>query len=253
MTAPIGVQLYTVREALAQDFQGVIRKIADIGYAGVEPILNLPGTTLDEAVQLFQELGLQVPSGHAPLPLGDNKQKVLDYAAAFGCKWLFPSTDRRRFGTIDQVKEICEQFNEGQAVAATAGITLGVHNHWWEFERVEGRYAYEVMLEHLDPAILFQIDTYWVQAAGLDPVQVVKSFGTRAPSLHIKDGPAVQDEPMVAVGDGVMDFHRVIQAAEGSVDWLIVELDECATDMMTAVEKSFEYLTREGLGHGKQG
>lgn len=251
MALPLAIQLYTVRENLAKDFTGVMKQIADIGYAGVEPTLNIPGTTIPEAVKLFKELGLEVPSAHGPPPIGENKNKVLDYLAAFDCKLMFPSTNRNLFTTIDGVKQVCDQFNEGQAVAAENGITLGVHNHWWEFQKVNGQNAFEVMLEHLDPDVVFQVDTYWVKTAGVDPVQVINELGPRAPSLHIKDGPAVKDEPQVAAGDGVMDFPSIVQAAEGTAKWLVVELDRCASDMLAAVEKSFRYLTGAGLAHGK--
>jgi sugar phosphate isomerase/epimerase len=251
MTKPIALQLYTVREDLKTDFTGVMKRIAAIGYAGVEPILDLPGTTIPEAVSLFEELDLAVPSAHAPLPLGDIKNKVLDYLAAFDCKLMFPSTNRNLFSAIDGVKQVCDEFNAAQAVAAENGITIGVHNHWWEFQQVDGQNAFQVMLEHLDPGVVFQVDTYWVKTAGFDPAQVVKDLGSRAPSLHIKDGPAIKDVPQVAVGDGVMDFPSIIQAAEDTADWLVVELDHCATNMLEAVKKSYDYLVGEGLAHGK--
>ena len=251
MTIPVGLQIYSVREDLAQDFKGVMKKVADIGYAGVELIFDIPGTTLPEAIKTVRELGFEVPSAHVPLPLGENKNKALDFLAAFDCKRFFPSTPRDSFGTVDDIKQVCDQFNEAQAVAAANGVTLGVHNHWWEFQQVDDQRAYHVMLEHLDPAILFELDTYWIQTAGLDPAQVVKEFGARAPLLHIKDGPATTDEPMLAVGDGVIDVPSIVHAGEGTTEWLIVELDRCATDMITAVEKSYSYLVKEGLGHGK--
>jgi sugar phosphate isomerase/epimerase len=107
------------------------------------------------------------------------------------------------------------------------------------------------MLQHLNPAIFFEVDTYWVKTAGCNPADIVKEYGKRAPLLHIKDGPAVQKQPMTAVGDGVMDFAGIVQAAANNVQWLVVELDECATDMMQAVEKSVKYLVQKGLGRGK--
>ena len=132
-------------------------------------------------------------------------------------------------------------------------MVFGIHNHWWEFLQVEGRYVYQIMLEHLDPAIFFQVDTYWVQTAGPDPAQVVKELGPRAPLLHLKDGPAVKGKPHTAVGDGVLDFPSIVRAAEGVAEWLIVELDSCATDMLEAVEKSYQYLVGEGLARGNKG
>jgi sugar phosphate isomerase/epimerase len=242
MTVPIALQLYTVREALAEDFAGVIERIADIGYVGVEPIFNLPGTTTEEAAKLFEELGLEVPSTHVPLPLGEDRNRVLDVMAAFHCRRLISMKGPDSFETLDLIRQTCDLFNEAYAVAAENGMAFGIHNHWWECQQVAGRYVYQVMLEHLEPAIFFELDTYWVQTAGLDPVQVVKELGPRVPLLHIKDGPAVKDEPQVAVGDGALDVPRIVQVAEGTAEWLIVELDRCATDIMAAVERSYQYL-----------
>ncbi len=251
MTVPVGLQLYSVRKALAEDFAGVMKKVADAGYVGVEPALGHVGATPAEAAKLFRELGFEVPSTHAPLPLGEHKALVLDFAATVGCPRIISGKGPDDFKTLDLIKQSCDLFNQAQAVAAENGLTFGIHNHWWEFQQVEGRYVYQVMLEHLDPAIFFQVDTYWVQTAGPDPAQVVQELGPRAPLLHIKDGPAVRDEPHVAVGDGVLDFHAIVRAAGEAVEWLIVELDDCATDMVEAVIKSCHYLVKEGLGHGK--
>jgi sugar phosphate isomerase/epimerase len=252
VTIPIALQLYTVREALAEDFAGVMEKIADIGYVGVEPVFSLPGTTIAEAANLFEELGLEVPSAHVPLPLGEDRNRVLDVMAAFHCRRLISMKGPDSFETLDLIRQTCDLFNEAHSIAAENGMTFGIHNHWWECRQVAGRYVYRVMLEHLAPAIFFEIDTYWAQTAGLDPVQVVKELGPRVPLLHIKDGPAVKDEPQVAVGDGVLDVPRIVRAAEGAVEWLIVELDRCATDMMEAVEKSYQYLVGGELAHGKK-
>jgi sugar phosphate isomerase/epimerase len=251
MTAPIGIQLYSVRFDLPNDFAGVVGRIADAGYVGVELALGVLGTTPKEAAQLFQALGLEVPSAHTPLPLGDDRNKVLDYMAAFGCRRMISGKGPDSFKTPDLIKRTCDLFNEAQAVAAENGMSFGIHNHWWEFERVEGRFVYQVMLEHLDPAVFFELDTYWIQTAGVDPAQAVAEFGPRAPLLHIKDGPAVRGEPHVAVGDGVINVPAIVKAAEGTAEWLIVELDDCATDMVEAVVQSCRYLVEEGLARGR--
>ena len=252
MTVPVALQLYSVREALAKDFTGVMKKVADIGYVGVEPIFNLPGTTTAEAARLFKELGLEAPSAHTPLPVGKDANRVLDFMAVMGCQRIVSGKGPDSFETMHLIKQTCDLFNQAQAVAAENGLAFGIHNHWWEFLQVEGRYVYQVMLEHLDPGVFFEVDTYWIKAAGVDPAQVVKEFGPRAPLLHIKDGPAVKDEPQVAVGDGVLDFPSIVQAGEGAAEWLIVELDHCATDMMEAVEKSYQYLAEGGLARGNK-
>jgi sugar phosphate isomerase/epimerase len=253
MPKPIALQLYTVREALANDFTGVVRRIADMGYVGVEPFAGaFTSTPAQEAARLFRELGLDVMGTHSPLPLGDDKNKALDLAAALGTKRLIlPWLPPEEFQSVDAIKRACERLNEANAVARANGLELLYHNHWQEYGPVNGRYAYQVMLDFLEPSINFEVDTYWVKTAGRDPAAVLQELGARASLLHIKDGPAVRGQPMVAVGDGTLDIPAVIQAGEENADWMVVELDECATDMMTAVEKSYGYLTSKGLARGK--
>lgn len=251
MTLPIALQTYTVREHLGRDFEGTIRRIAAMGYRAVEVTFEIPGTTWSRAASLFSELGLRVPAAHTPLPLGKNQTPVLDFAGQLGLSYLVSNHGPNDFKSVDQIRRICDEYNQAAAVAARHGLGLAYHNHWWEFQTVEGRLAFDVMLEHLDSAVGFEIDTYWVKTAGHDPAALVQRLGDRAPLLHIKDGPATVEDPMVAVGQGVLDFPAIIAAASGA-RWLIVELDRCATDMLAAVDESHRYLVQEGLGHDRQ-
>src|SRR5262245_9889656 len=189
MAAPIALQLYTLREALAKDFVGTIKKVADIGYVGVETA-GFPGTTPQDAVKLFNELGLVVSSAHARLPLGEQKNEILDTMAALGAKRLVcPGLGTDSFKTIDAIKQSRDLLNEANAVAVSNGLSLGFHNHWAEFQQVEGQYPYDILTDGLDPSVFFQLDTYWIKVAGPDPIEVIKKLGARAPLLHIKDGP----------------------------------------------------------------
>ncbi len=252
MTAPIALQLYTLREAAAQDgFESVVRTVAQMGYVGVEPA-GFPGTTAEEAGKLFKELGLQVPSAHVALPVGDAAQEVVDVMHAIDSTCIVSGKGPADFETVDKIKATCDLFNEANTNAKAAGMCFGIHNHWWEYLQVENKFVYEYMLELLDPDITFEIDTYWVKAAGVDPAQIVRKMGARSPLLHIKDGPAVRDQPMTPIGTGVMDFPAIVQAGEGHTEWMIVELDRCAIDMVQAVQESYDYLVGEGLARGSK-
>ncbi len=179
---------------------------------------------------------------------------MLESAFTLGCPRIVSGfVPPSEYASLDGIKQVCERFNQANQVAMDQGFSFGIHNHWWEFEPVGGTPAYQLMLELLDRAIFWEIDTYWVKTAGLDPATVLRELGKRVPLLHIKDGPAVQGEPMVAVGQGTLDFHEIVEAGQGNAEWLIVELDQCATDMMDAVEQSYSYLVEEGLGHGREG
>lgn len=252
MTAPIALQLYTLRELAAQSFENTVRKVADIGYVGVETA-GFPNTTPEAAGRLFRELGLQVVGAHNPLPIGDRKNEVIESMQAIGCTRIInPAFGADHYQSLSQIRRTCETFNEAAAVAVEHGMTLGIHNHWWEYQQVEQRYIYEVLLEHLDPAVFFEVDTYWVKVAGHDPAAVLRQLGSRAPLLHIKDGPADNTQsPMVAVGAGIMDWRTIIPAGSAA-EWLIVELDRCATDMLEAVENSYNFLIQEGFARGNK-
>lgn len=251
MAPPIAVQLYTVRDLLPADFAGTVKRIAQIGYAGVETG-GLQGITTQEAARLFADLGLKVPSIHSALPLGEQERPTAELAQALGTRRVVSSTPRDAFGTAEKVRALCDTWNQAQAVAARHGLELHLHNHWWEFTPVGDRNGLDLLLEYLDPKIGIQIDTYWTQTGGYDPAAAVKKAGARAPLLHIKDGPCDKPEsPMVAAGQGKVDFPGVMKAAGNHAEWLIVELDSCATDMMGAVEQSFQYLAGQGLGRGR--
>lgn len=251
MPAPVALQLYTLREAMADDFDGVVKKVADIGYAGVEPA-GFPGTTPAAAAKLFKDLGLEVTSAHLPLPSGGGQQEGLEIAQALGITRWVSGLGRDQFGSREQIKASCDRFNEAAAFVKSHGMTFGIHNHWWEFLEVEGQLVYKTMQEFLDAEIFFQIDAYWVQTAGPDPVAVIRELGSRAPLVHLKDGPCTREASMQPLGEGVSDFNGIVAAGGSHVDWWIVELDRCDTDMMEAVIKSYNYLIEKGFARGKK-
>jgi sugar phosphate isomerase/epimerase len=252
MTPPVALQLYSVRDVIAKsDYETVVRQVAQIGYAGVETA-GFPGTTPQAAGKLFKSLGLQVSSIHKfPIPTPADKQEIIDTLEALDTRNLVSGANPDDFKTAEATRATCEKLNSAAAMLAPYGVKLHVHNHWWEYLKVDEKYAYEYMFASLAPEVCLQIDTYWVKTAGVDPAMIVKKLGQRAPLLHIKDGPAQKNVPMTAVGDGVMDIPAIAKAAAGHTEWMIVEIDSCATDMIEAVRKSHQYLTSTGLARGK--
>lgn len=245
MIGTIGLQLYSVRDALAVDFEGTIEKIASYGYRAVETAGFPPGMTPSQAKALFERLGMSVAAAHSGLPLGENQNAVIDGLKEVGaeylvCAWLDPNS---YYQSLDGIKRACELLNEGSAIARAHDLKLVYHNHWFEMQPVEGRIAYKHMLDYLDADVLFEIDTYWAKVAGLDPVQVIGDLKERLPLLHLKDGPTVNTEDsMLALGTGAMDVPAILAASPAR--WHIVELDRCDTDMLDAVRESYAYLKR---------
>ena len=176
MAAPIALQLYTVRDALARNFKSVVTRIAEIGYVGVETA-GFPGIGVDEASDLFADLGLDVCSMHTQLPLGKQKNQVIELAHELEATRIVSSTPRDAFASADALKALCDRWNQAAEIAAENGLELGLHNHWWEFQEVDGRPGFEQLVDALDESIFFQVDTYWVNTGGGDSVQVVEDVG----------------------------------------------------------------------------
>lgn len=242
MTPKIALQLYTLRDLTKDHFEAVVRKVAEMGYQGVETA-GFGNSNPASAKKLFAELNLQVMGLHAPMPLGDNKAEVIDNALLFGCTYLVtPHIGPGDVKDMDAIKNLCDRLNQSQAVAKEHGMTLAIHNHWWEYARMDGKLIADIMIDLLDPQVLFEIDTYWVKVAGVDPAERVRRLGKRAPILHFKDGPGVRDEAQTALGDGIMDFAAIRDAGGVNTDWWIMEADRVAGDAMEAVAKSFQFM-----------
>jgi sugar phosphate isomerase/epimerase len=240
----VALQLYTIRRELAQDAERTLERIKAMGIEAVE-VAPLPeGLPSERLANLLRASELKVAAIHCDLPLDNRLQSVVDLAREMACARIIWHGWPRDpgFETIDGVKLLANRYNEAHANAQQHGLQLGLHNHWWEFELVQGRFPYHVLLEKLDPQIFLEVDTYWVRAAGLNPASVLHELKDRVRFLHLKDGSTVKGEPMQALGDGLMDFPSILEAATPSVDWLVIELDECASDIWNAVRRSFEYL-----------
>ncbi len=249
---PISLQLYTLRDRSQKDFPGVIKAVGAIGYTGVEPA-GFYGLAPRELRRLVEAEGMTVSSSHGPWASLDNIPQVIEAAGELGVDLVSSGFEPKDFADMDAIRKTADTVNLMEEKLRAAGLTLFLHNHWWEFETLGGRIKHEIFAE-LAPRVSFEIDTYWAANFGaVDPVAVVKRNAQRAPLLHIKDGPLVKDQPMVAVGSGKMDVAKVVAAADPKVlRWLVVELDACATDMLEAVRQSYDWLVGKGLATGRK-
>lgn len=248
-TPKIGVQLYSVREHLAVDFDGTVATLAAIGLQGVETAFFDPATDFAAAAESFARHGLQVAAAHVAVPIGADREATLAQAAALGTSriiWHGWPRDAR-YSTLAGIKEMVAEYREAGKVAADNGLRFGIHNHWWELERVDGLVPLQILAEELDSSVFFELDTYWSTVAGwTNDVVVPDLLDGRVETTHIKDGPADDvDAPMVALGEGAVDLDTTLAATAGA-EWWIVELDDCATDMLEAIEKSVGYLLARG-------
>jgi sugar phosphate isomerase/epimerase len=254
--ASLGFQLYTVRKQIEMDLEGTMRKVAGMGYVGVETYALPSNLTLANAAKIFKECELKVFGMHTELPAGDQREIVLRMADAYKCDHVvyagWPQGDK--YKDLDATKRTAELYDETAAYLKSRGLRFGLHNHWWEFEKTQDIYPFYYLLEHLSPEIFFEIDTYWAKTAGMNPAKVVADFGKRAPFLHIKDGPAIRGDKayeQVPTGKGTMDFPSVVKAAGKNTEWMIVEFDEYGGDIFEGMSASAAFLTTKGLAKGK--
>ncbi len=253
MAKPISVQLYSLREAAAKDFKGVLEKVAKMGYKGVEPA-GLHGLKPVEFKKIVDDLGLKISSSHGPwIRSLDNVQEAVDVAGVFGLDVACTGFGQNEFKDMDSIKKTAEMVSGFQEALAKHGISLFIHNHWWEFCVVDGKIAYDHFAK-LCPKVLFEIDAYWSSNfQANDPAEQLKKFAKRTPFIHIKDGPLEKDKSMLALGTGKMDIPKLLKAADPKVlRWIVVELDKCDTDMVEAIEKSYKYMISNGLAEGNK-
>jgi sugar phosphate isomerase/epimerase len=248
---PIALQLYTVRERCAEDFPGTVKQVADTGYKAVE-FAGLHDMTPKDVRAMVDDLGLEVCSAHVGNPTKENAEQLIEDAKTLGNPRLIGGFGPNDLKTIDDCKRAAEKLNQSVAAIEGSGLAFGIHNHWWEFQEIEGQLPHDILMAEA-PGFFAEIDVYWAQYGGCDAAEQVARKKDRAPVLHIKDGPLIpgQPQPHTAVGAGKMDMPAVIAAADPNVlKYLIVELDSCATDMMQAAIDSYKYLTENGLAAG---
>jgi len=250
---PLALQLYTVRQELAADPIGTIKAVAEIGYAGVEGGPP-PGMSNRDYLALLADCGLQlIGGGVSPAALREDLAQVVDQAAELGINTLMTGIGGElRQHDNDWVRVVAE-LGQGCAQAAEAGLRILYHNHAFEFEaQVEGQLGLDYLLATIPTGtIAVELDTYWVQTGGQDPVAYIRKYASRLPFLHLKDRaapPADEACPFAEVGHCILDWDGIFAEAEAAeVEWYIVEQDRCIRPPLESAQLSFAYLQRQGL------
>ncbi len=243
MTHLPAIQLYTVREAMAEDRAGTLRRLADIGYGAVEA--HRPTDDPAGFRTLTEDLGLKVCAAHAGDAVGNPEPgPVFEAIASLGTELAVvpggrPKEDR---STPDGIERIAGEVNRLLPYAQAAGLHLGYHNHDHELTGIDGRYALDLLLDQVDLAVFLEVDTYWAAAGGADVPELLSWYGDRVKVLHLKDGPGVRGPANVALGEGSLPIADYVATAPDA--WRVVEFDKCETDIFDAVARSHDYLAR---------
>lgn len=267
MKLPIAVQLYSVRDEMEKDFCGTVKKIKDMGYEGVE-FAGLFGKSGTEVKAICDEIGITPVSAHVPYyDMLDNPEAVLKDYRDMGCKYVAVPylTEECRPGTegwtstVEGIRKIAE-------AAEKMGIQLLYHNHDFEFIKIDGKYALDILYDTIPADLLkTEIDTCWVNVGGENPAEYIEKYSGRAPVVHLKDfhgskgnGPlykliGIDDDTEATehtfefrpVGYGVQDWKKIVAAAEkAGAEWVVVEQDSPSMEKspLECVQMSINYL-----------
>ena len=240
----IGLALYTVRHAMAESVPDTLKRVAEIGYDEVE-FAGYFDHSAKEISTMLDDAGLVSPSGHYSLSaFKDDFEASLEIAHTIGQKYLvlawIPPGDR----TMEFYKQLPDILNKTGEMAHSAGMQIAYHNHDFEFETVDGFQLWEFLTRETGNDLLqFQLDLYWLKVANQDPLSIFDRFPGRTPLLHIKDMAADKRRSMANVGDGIIDFARVLAAADkAGIKHYLVERDNAPCQLESAAA-SFETLS----------
>lgn len=261
-TQYIGLQLYTVRDAMQADPAATLAKVAQIGYNSVEGA-TYTGTEkfygMDPASfsKLLKQNGLIMPSSH--YRLGEEKtnnepvkgtilhdwDKAVDDASSVGLKYMVCAylSDVER-GGLDHYKYVAEQLNKAGERCKKSGIQLCYHNHAFEFDVQDGKLPFDILLNETDKNLVkMEMDIYWISKAGKDPVEFFNKYPGRFPLLHLKDMDNTPDKNFTEVGNGTIDFKRILANADkAGLKYFFVEQDKTQGDPFESIAKSISYI-----------
>jgi sugar phosphate isomerase/epimerase len=241
-----GVQLYTVRTAMQDDLDATLEVVAEIGYAEVE-LFGLWGLSPGGMRAKLDGLGLRAVSSHPSIEeVRGDWARYLDDARVLGQSQVVVPSLGGDDRTSEGLRRVADDFNRAGEAATAMGLRFGYHNHDWELRPLgDGRRPMDVLLERTDPALVdWQMDIFWTVHGGGDPMAYFEDFPGRFRSVHVKDRTPAGD--MVDVGDGVIDFARILARAErDGLRHAFVEHDNPA-DPIESIRRSFRHLS--GLG-----
>ncbi|WP_045517029.1 sugar phosphate isomerase/epimerase family protein [Neobacillus niacini] len=242
---PIAVQMFTLREESVQDFAGTLKKVAELGFDGVE-FAGYGGLTAKEVKVLLDEFGLRAAASHVPLEdLEKNlyqvieDQKLLDSRYVV-CPYLQP--ERR---SIEDYKALISFLDKAGETCRKEGIILCYHNHDFELERFStGSTILETIFDKTNANnIKAELDVYWLTKAGENPVEWMNRYKNRAPLIHLKDMTTDNKQFFAELGTGGVDIEAVLhKGKENGVEWWVVEQDVCRRSPFESIEISINYL-----------
>lgn len=211
----VGLQLYTLRNEMAEDFDGTLARVAEMGYREME-FAGYFGREAIDVLESLNQSGLVSPAAHIQLSaIRENLAAEIEFAATVGQRYLIipslPGNER----SLDDYRRHAETLNTAGEQCRRSGLKMAYHNHDFEFELTDGQVPYDILLAETDPEMVdMELDLYWIVHAGRDPLEYFANHPGRFTMLHVKDRAA--DGAMVDVGSGEIDFAGIFSHADNA-------------------------------------
>jgi sugar phosphate isomerase/epimerase len=237
----IGLQLYTIRQAMERDFEGSLTRVSRIGYREVE-FAGYFKHPAEQVRRILRRHDLTAPSAHISLEdIRTRWDQTVADAHTIGHKYLVCAWINDEDRTVAGYQKVAEEFNRAAETARKADIAFGYHNHSYEFVPVDGQLPYDILLSASDPALVkFELDLFWIAKGGGDPLAYFAKYPGRFPLVHVKD--MSRDGRMVDVGKGTIDFRRIFaDREEAGIRHFFVEHDEPANPF-ASIASSYAWL-----------
>jgi sugar phosphate isomerase/epimerase len=248
MKVKVGVQLYSVREDCQRDLPGTLKAVAQIGYAGVE-FAGYYGYDAKTLRQMLDDNGLVCCGTHIGIDqlVGDNLERTVEFHQTLGCRYLIvPGLPEPYRSTRQKWAETAQLFNEIAERLKPYGMRTGYHNHWIEFEPLEGELPWDTFFSHASPDVIMQIDTGNALHGGAHAAPFVRKYPGRAITVHVKE--FSRTNPSAVIGEGEVNWQEFFEACEtvGGTEWYIVEQETYAHPPLETIRLCFEAMRRMG-------
>jgi sugar phosphate isomerase/epimerase len=242
----VGLQLYTIRDETARDFQGTLRQVAEMGYQAVE-FAGYGGIPPKEMATLLTDLGLQAIGSHVGLALLEKHlEREIQYCLEIGCRFIAIPTLTPQWRSSDGAgyRRLATHLQKIALACKECGINLLYHNHDFDFQQSEGNYLLDILLGETDPTLLqLELDTGWFATVDINPVAYLRKYAGRVPFIHLKDITA--ERSFAEVGEGILDIATYCKVAmECGTQFYIVENDTPRYPSLESVERSLSNLNR---------
>ena len=258
----VGLQLYTVRDAMGKDALGSLKKISGLGYKNMELAGysngKFYGFAPKEFKKIINDLGMEVISSHTNVEAAginmDNAKLMADAHAELGVKYCIQPWIEEPDRNIESYKKMIAGWNKAGKIMKDKGIQFGYHNHNFEFTTINGVVPYfDIFLPEMDADLItMELDLFWAKKAGQDPIEMFKKYPGRFQLLHFKDMMTNQapffeviKDDICSVGEGVIDFKKILAAKKvAGMKYTFVEDDNQGNGKtFEALETSIKNLT----------